>query len=98
MKKYFIFLPNTIKILRMLLSAVFALVLVDWLSQGRKEVPYEMYLIYAFICLSDLIDGAAARLAFLYPGFRGWFHAMLYISVLLTALSFAKRSAHCLVS
>ena len=187
MKKYLIFLPNTITIHRILLTAVFALVLVDWLSQGGKEVPYEMYLIYGFICLSDLIDGAAARrlkaqtslgsildilpdslfiftsliildyyrlmpvwftvvvfvnflafavtswflqykgktrdrrffvfdklgryaavmfyltpaaacLAFLCPGFRGWFHAMLYISVLLTVLSFAKRSAHCLIS
>lgn len=187
MKRYLVFLPNAITVLRMLLTGVFALLLVDWLSKGGNEVPYVMYLFYGFICLSDLIDGAAARrlkaqtglgsildiladslfiftsliilnyyqlmpvwftlvvfvnflafavtswflwykgntrdrrffifdklgryaavifylapaaacLAFLYPGFRGWFHAMLYISVLLTALSFAKRSAHCLIS
>ncbi len=60
MKKYLGFLPNTITILRVILTVLFLGILVDRLIQGLR-IPAGIYVIYAFICLSDVLDGAAAR-------------------------------------
>jgi phosphatidylglycerophosphate synthase len=61
MKKYLTFLPNAITLLRVPLTALFIGMLAVPMSQGVIRLPAGPYIVFGLICLSDLVDGAAAR-------------------------------------
>jgi CDP-diacylglycerol--glycerol-3-phosphate 3-phosphatidyltransferase len=61
MKKYLIFLPNTITLLRFILTALFMEMLIVQLTQGSIKITTGLYIVFALICLSDFFDGAVAR-------------------------------------
>lgn len=55
------FIPNSITILRLVLTAWFLWFLIGGLLQNLTVPPAAPYLLFAAICLSDLLDGAVAR-------------------------------------
>lgn len=61
MRKSLAFLPNGITILRFLLTGWFVWILADRLVQNSAGPFAAPYLLFAGICLTDLLDGAAAR-------------------------------------
>ncbi len=61
MKKCLHFLPNTITVLRIILTAAFIAILAEKLTQGFTVMPVRLYVIFVLICFSDFLDGAAAR-------------------------------------
>lgn len=61
MRKSLAFLPDGITILRFLLTGWFVWILAGRLIQDSAGPPAAPYLLFAGICLTDLLDGAAAR-------------------------------------
>ena len=61
MKRALFFIPNGITILRSILSVWFILILADRLFQNSAILTVELYILFAGICLTDLLDGAVAR-------------------------------------
>ena len=54
-------LPNAITILRVILTLIFIIILTDGLLGNHLKLPAGLYIIFAFICLSDYVDGVIAR-------------------------------------
>jgi CDP-diacylglycerol--glycerol-3-phosphate 3-phosphatidyltransferase len=61
MKKGLFFIPNSITILRFILTICFISILTGRLVQNSAIPPAALYILFVGICLSDLLDGAAAR-------------------------------------
>lgn len=61
MRKYQLFLPNIIILLRFILTVPFMLILANQLVQDSPKVPALLYIFLVLIYLTDFLDGAVAR-------------------------------------
>lgn len=61
MKKALLFLPNIITVFRIILTFLFAEMLISGLVRNTTKMPTVIYAVFIFICLSDFFDGIAAR-------------------------------------
>lgn len=61
MKKFAVYLPNSITVLRCILTVPFIGMLAAAFIHGPAVAPAGAYILFALICATDLLDGATAR-------------------------------------